>query len=97
MTKFSVDSGAVSAAAQRVQSSVSTIQSEVSSLMNQLIALQSDWSGTAADSFSEVIRQWQTTQQQVESSLNSIQVALSRTANIYQETEQQISSQFRFG
>ena len=87
MSKFGVDVSQVSSASAVVATSVSTIRSEVAAMQRHLTDLQSTWTGSASLAFSGVVAQWQATQVQVESGLDAITSALSRTATTYEDAE----------
>jgi early secretory antigenic target protein ESAT-6 len=87
MTRYTVDSDAVDAAAGAITATVSRLQSEVSSLHGQLEALQGVWTGGAAVAFQGVVQQWRTTQTSVEQVLASIDRALRVAGQQYVETE----------
>ena len=87
MTRFTVDSDAVDAAAASITATVSRLQSDVTSLHGQLDALQGVWTGAAAIAFQGVVQQWRTTQTSVEQVLVSIDRALRMAGQQYVETE----------
>ncbi len=87
MTRFTVDSDAVDAAAASITATVSRLQSDVTSLHGQLDALQGVWTGAAAIAFQGVVQQWRTTQTSVEQVLASIDGALRVAGQQYVETE----------
>lgn len=89
MTVYSVDSGQVASCASRIQTTCDMIRSEVSALMNELLALKDSWQGTASAQFSESVSSWQTTQAQVDASLDQISSALSHAAQVYADAEAQ--------
>ena len=73
MTVYSVDSGQVASCASRIQVTCDSIRGEVSALMQ----------------FSESVSSWQTTQAQVETSLDQIATSLSHAAQVYADAEAQ--------
>jgi early secretory antigenic target protein ESAT-6 len=87
MTRFQVDSEAVTAATSSASASVGRIQSEVSALHGQLTALQSSWTGQAATAFQTVVTDWKNVQERVEQSLAAISHALGQAAQQYAEIE----------
>ena len=87
MTRYTVDSDEVAAAASAITGTVSRLQGEVNALHGQLEALQSTWTGTAAVAFQGVVQQWRTTQANVEEVLASIDRALRVAGQQYLETE----------
>lgn len=87
MTRYTVDSDAVSSAAASITGTVSRLQSEVAALHGQLDALQGVWTGSAAIAFQGVVQQWRATQTSVEHVLESIDRALRVAGQQYIETE----------
>ncbi|MFD1721406.1 WXG100 family type VII secretion target [Amnibacterium endophyticum] len=87
MTRFTVDSEAVTAAAGAISGTVARLQGEVSALHGQLEGLQGVWTGAAAVAFHGVVQQWRTTQTSVEEVLASIDRALRLAGQQYVETE----------
>lgn len=87
MTRFTVDSDAVAAAASAITSTTARLQSEVSALHGQLEALQGVWTGSASIAFHGVVQQWRTTQANVEEVLSNIDRALRVAGQQYVETE----------
>lgn len=87
MTRYTVDSDAVSSAAAAITGTVSRLQSEVAALHGQLEALQGVWTGSAAVAFQGVVQQWRTTQTSVEQVLASIDRALRVAGQQYVDTE----------
>lgn len=89
MTRYQVDSEAVFSAVGAVRSSMDRIQAEVGGLHGQLVNLQQSWTGQAASAFQGVVTDWRATQQRVEESLASINLALGQAAQQYDDIEQQ--------
>ncbi|MES2169491.1 MAG: WXG100 family type VII secretion target [Actinomycetota bacterium] len=87
MTRYQVDSDAVTAATSSARAAVGRIQAEVSGLHGQLTALQGSWSGQAANAFQAVVADWKAVQERVEQSLGSISHALGQAAVQYAEAE----------
>jgi WXG100 family type VII secretion target len=87
MTRYTVDSDAVAAAASAITGTVARLQSEVGALHGQLEALQGAWSGSAAVAFQGVVQQWRGTQNEVEQVLASIDRALRSAGEQYLQTE----------
>lgn len=87
MTRFQVDSEAVSTATGAVRSSIGRIGAEVIALHGQLTNLQSSWTGGAATAFQTVVTDWNATQKRVEESLTAINTALNTAGLQYAETE----------
>lgn len=88
MAQFNVDSDTLALKSAAVRGSVERIRSEVEAMQHGLQDLQGSWSGAAATTFQGLIVQWRGTQLQVESSLESINSALSMAAEQYAQTEQ---------
>ncbi len=88
MTRFTVDSDAVSGAASAVAGTVSRLQAEANAMHTQLDQLQSSWTGTAATAFAGVVQQWRGAQHNLEQALGSIDQALRTAATQYAEIEQ---------
>ena len=89
MTVYSVDSGQVASCASRIQVTCDSIRGEVSALMHELLALKDSWQGAASAQFSESVSSWQTTQAQVETSLDQISTSLSHAAQVYADAAAQ--------
>ena len=87
MTRYQVDSEAVTAATSSARASVGRIQAEVSGLHNQLTSLQGSWTGQASSAFQVVVSDWKAVQERVEQSLSSISHALGQAAQQYAEIE----------
>lgn len=87
MTQFTVDSDQVLVANSAVQISIQVLNQEANALLGQLNALQSSWTGLAANSFQELASRWRLTASQVENQLNEIGQALALAANQYSEIE----------
>jgi WXG100 family type VII secretion target len=87
MTRYQVDSDAVTAATSSARASIGRIQSEVSGLHGQLTALQGSWTGQASTAFQAVVAEWKAVQERVEQSLGSISHALGQAALQYAEAE----------
>ncbi len=89
MTRFQVDSEAVSTATGAARGSISRISSEVATLHSQLTNLQSSWTGGAATAFQSALTEWNATQKRVEESLSSLNTSLTTAGTQYAETEAQ--------
>ena len=87
MTRFQVDSEAVSTATGAARSSIGRISAEVATLHSQLTNLQSSWTGGAAAAFQSAVTDWNATQKRVEETLSSINTALTTAGTQYAETE----------
>ncbi|WP_265522547.1 WXG100 family type VII secretion target [Oerskovia flava] len=94
MSRYEVDSARVAQASGAVNGSVTAIRAEVGAMMRHLQDLQSSWRGGAATAFTGVMGQWQTTQTQVETSLDAITAALGSAAQTYADAESQASRLF---
>ncbi len=87
--RYQVDSEAVAAATASTRAAMSRIQGEVTGLHAQLADLQSSWTGQAATAFQGVVADWKATQLRVEESFATINTALARAGQLYDEIEQQ--------
>lgn len=87
MTHFTVDSDQVLVANSAVQNSIQILNQEATALLGQLNALQSSWTGLAANSFQELASRWRVTASQVENQLSDIGQALALAASQYSEIE----------
>ncbi|MDX5318868.1 MAG: WXG100 family type VII secretion target [Actinomycetes bacterium] len=85
--KYSVDSAEVAHAAARTRASASALHSEVAAMMAHLLALQGSWTGSASLAFGDLAHHWRMTQQQVESMLEQISLALDTAATAYADAE----------
>jgi len=89
MTRYQVDSDAVTAATGTVRGAMSRIQGEVSGLHGQLVALQGAWTGQASAGFQTAVNDWKLTQQRVEESLAMLGAALDQAGRQYADVEAQ--------
>jgi WXG100 family type VII secretion target len=87
MTHFSVDSEQVMLANQNIQNTIGRLTSEADNLQAQLLALQSSWTGQAANNFQELVVRWRATAGAVDAQLAELGSALSIAANQYAEIE----------
>jgi WXG100 family type VII secretion target len=87
MTHFSVDSEQVMLANQNIQNTISRLTSEADNLQAQLVALQTSWTGQAANNFQELVVRWRATAGAVDAQLAELGSALSIAANQYAEIE----------
>ncbi|UFU07224.1 WXG100 family type VII secretion target [Ruania halotolerans] len=87
MARFEVDSAEVARAGANARNSAVVIQTEVTNMMRHLTALQSSWRGGASTAFTGLLTDWRATQQQVESSLEQISMALDAGAREYEGAE----------
>ncbi|PLS30146.1 type VII secretion protein [Bifidobacterium margollesii] len=94
MPQFQVDSEQIQSSSAAVSASVSQIRQAVNGMYANLNQLQSVWRGGAATQFASVAAQWRAAQQQMESSLESIQHALSQASMVYTDAETQASRLF---
>lgn len=94
MPQYQVDSEQIQSASAAVSASIDQIRQAVNGMYGSLNQLQSVWRGTAATRFSSVASQWRTAQQQMETSLESIQQALSQASMVYSDAETQASRLF---
>ncbi len=94
MTMFQVDTGEVQAGAAAATQTGQEISASVALMMTQLQALQGSWVGAASASFQSVIAQWQATQAQVETSLQSVSQALQAASVTYSDAESQAHAMF---
>lgn len=88
MADFQVDSETVLATTATARASAARIRAEVASLGEQLSSLQSSWRGQAASAFLGVLADWRATQQRVDDSLDSINLALGHAGQQYADVEQ---------
>jgi WXG100 family type VII secretion target len=87
MTRYTVDSEAVTSAAGAIGATVGRIQGEAASLHAQLDALQGAWTGTAATAFQGVVQRWRSAQADLEQALAAIDHALRMAGTQYAEIE----------
>ena len=89
MPQYQVDSEQIQSSSAAVQASVSQIRQAVAGMYSNLNTLQGVWRGSAATQFSAVAAQ-----QQMETSLESIQRALTQASTVYAEAETAASRLF---
>lgn len=87
MTRYTVDSEAVAAAAATITATVSRLQTDASALHSGLSALESTWTGQAATAFQGVVQQWRATQANLEQVLSEIDQALRTAGSQYLDVE----------
>lgn len=87
MGRFEVDSETIAATATAVHHSIESVVGETDRMMHNLEALQGTWRGQAAESFAGLTTEWRATQQRVHASAASIQAALARAGQQYEEVE----------
>lgn len=86
---FQVDTERIQAASGDIARISGEIEGQVAQMMSRLTALQDAWKGGAASQFQGVVTQWQGTQRQVQTSLDSIGQVLGAAGAQYAETEAQ--------
>jgi WXG100 family type VII secretion target len=84
---FQVDTDRIAAASGDIARISTDIEGQVAAMLARLTALQDAWQGSAAAQFQGVVQQWQGTQRQVQSSLQSIGTVLGAAGARYAETE----------
>jgi early secretory antigenic target protein ESAT-6 len=87
MTRYTVDSEAVTAAAGAIGATAGRIQGEAAALHAQLDALQGAWTGSAATAFQGVVQRWRAAQADLEQALAAIDQALRTAGAQYMEIE----------
>ncbi|EAP97128.1 hypothetical protein JNB_16624 [Janibacter sp. HTCC2649] len=87
--QFQVDTERIQAASGDIARISSEIEGQVAQMLAKLTALQDAWKGGAATQFHGVVTQWQGTQRQVQTSLDSIGQVLAAAGAQYAETEAQ--------
>lgn len=87
--QFQVDTERIQAASGDIARISSEIEGQVAQMLARLTALQDAWKGGAATQFHGVVTQWQGTQRQVQTSLDSIGQVLAAAGAQYAETEAQ--------
>jgi 6 kDa early secretory antigenic target len=87
MTRYTVDSDAVAAAAATITATVGRLQSDASALQSGLAALEATWTGQAATAFQGVVQQWRSTQANLEQVLAQIDSALRTAGAQYVDVE----------
>jgi len=87
--QFQVDTERIQAASGDIARISSEIEGQVAQMLAKLTALQDAWKGGAATQFHGVVTQWQGTQRQVQTSLDSIGQVLASAGAQYAETEAQ--------
>ena len=87
--QFQVDTERIQAASGDIARISGEIEGQVAQMLARLTALQDAWKGGAATQFHGVVTQWQGTQRQVQTSLDSIGQVLAAAGAQYAETEAQ--------
>lgn len=88
MAQFNVNSDDMTLKSTAVKGSVDRIRMEVDAMKRNLLDLQSSWTGAAATNFQGLMQEWHATEMKVESSLESINAALSMAATQYAQAEE---------
>lgn len=94
MPQFQVDPERIASSSAAVSASVDAIRHAVQGMYANLNALQDAWRGPAATQFQEISTQWRSAQERMETSLQAIQMALSKASSLYTDTEAQASRLF---
>lgn len=97
MPGYVVDPERIQSSSAAVSASVGQIRQAVGGMYANLTALQEAWRGVAATQFASVAAQWRAAQQQMETSLESIQAALAQASVVYTDAESQASRLFAAG
>ncbi|WP_426302283.1 WXG100 family type VII secretion target [Arthrobacter sp. R-11] len=96
MSVISVDTELMQLKSTTVKATVERISADVQAMKRGLDELQATWKGSAAANFQSLIAEWTLTQNKVEASLASINLALSAAAASYLETEQGNTQRFSY-
>ncbi|WP_115789214.1 WXG100 family type VII secretion target [Arthrobacter silvisoli] len=96
MTVISVDTELLQLKSSNVKATEDRIRADVQAMKRGLDELQATWKGTAANNFQSLIAEWTLTQNKVEASLASINLALSTAASAYLQTEQGNTQRFSY-
>lgn len=97
MPQYQVDSERIQSSSAAVSASIAAIRQAVNGMYTNLNSLQDAWRGGAATQFTSVSAQWRAAQQQMETSLESIQQALTQASTVYADAEAQASRLFASG
>lgn len=92
--QFQVDTERIQTSAGDIARISGEIETQVGAMMSRLTALQDAWKGSASTQFQGVVTQWQGTQRQVQTSLDSIGSVLGAAGARYAETEAQAVQMF---
>lgn len=87
--QFQVDTERIQTASGDIARISAEIEGQVAQMLSRLTALQDAWKGGAATQFHGVVTQWQGTQRQVQTSLDSIGQVLGAAGAQYADTEAQ--------
>ena len=93
-TTFQVDTERITAASGDIARISAEIDSQVTAMMSRLHGLQDAWTGSASTRFQSLVAEWQGTQRQVRTSLESIGTVLGAAGAQYAETEAQTLRMF---
>ena len=85
--QFTVDTERITAASGDITRISGEIDAQVGAMMGRLTALQGAWTGTASGRFQSLVAEWQATQRQVRTALDSIGGVLAAAGAQYAETE----------
>lgn len=96
MSVISVDTELLQLKSTNVKATEDRIRADVQAMKRGLDELQATWKGTAANNFQSLIAEWTLTQNKVEASLASINLALSTAAAAYLQTEQGNTQRFSY-
>lgn len=88
MSVISVDTELLQLKSANVKATIERITADVQAMKRGLDELQATWRGAAANNFHSLIAEWALTQNKVEASLGSINLALYTAAASYVQTEQ---------
>lgn len=96
MSVISVDTEMLQLKSANVKATVDRIGADVQAMKFGLDELQATWKGSAANNFQALVSEWTLTQNKVEASLASINLALSSAAATYLEAEQGNTQRFSY-
>jgi len=96
MSVISVDTELLQLKSTNVKATEDRIRADVQAMKRGLDELNATWKGTAANNFQSLIAEWTLTQNKVEASLASINLALSTAAAAYVQTEQGNTHRFSY-
>ncbi|MGW9412911.1 WXG100 family type VII secretion target [Arthrobacter cupressi] len=96
MSVISVDTELLQLKSTNVKATEDRIRADVQAMKRGLDELDATWKGTAATNFQSLIAEWTLTQNKVEASLASINLALSTAAAAYLQTEQGNTQRFSY-
>ncbi|WP_309081239.1 WXG100 family type VII secretion target [Zhihengliuella sp.] len=87
MSTFAANTAEMRTKAAAVQATVERLRAEITSMTANLRELEGTWQGAAATNFQSVVADWHGTQVRVEESLASINGALARASQQYDDVE----------